>query len=890
MSMELRGGGPELVGEGKPLSLMQAFMRSAELVEARDGRYSDYSDWVWEQAVARERAEAQAAARERAEAAAGFTGSALAQAFAKAGREVSLIGIGKLNGTLPIWFPDAGDAHATLVDANRYALGASMVLAYDTEYQTGKEQNEILSYQVCAYEPRGRWCEFVIHVKKGDRLTRDEIIDVTRLHLRVKPQRLMKPGVLVVSHYGAAEWAALQDRKSLAGSLQLIRKVPVTLGWSETVLRINNRALTCKLRAMDTFLLAPDNAKGLKKLGDTVGIQKVDLPEGAIEDMASLRETDRKLFEEYGINDSRITLAYLIHMIDLVQRELGLDDLPLTVGGIATKAFVSSMSERDYLAAFGLEKRARYRKKAEIVPGLVREWADGAFRDGFCGGLNNAIPVRILVIDGRVVFDIDFVSAYPTAASTVPLLDWRNPERVQDTPDLRTVEGVNGARLTPVSLAYVRFRFPAGTSRPCIPVRAGKYGLVYPLSGEGYATTPELITAREKGAEIEILRCITIPMRANDAGLSQPLFAPFLEKMITRRRRFAKNTLANLLYKLICNGLYGKLAQGVKTRFVRSFDRRDQLPDSAVTCPAYACAITGTVRAALIELQDAIEEVGGIVHSATTDGCMASFQGHPDTHKSLEDIPGLLEAVYRKPAIQRMRDGLRNMGLPDTPLELKAVGDSCEVWKTRGYVIWRDGEVKHLAKASHQLGVDELCEVARAPDIQKWTMKSLASAQAIYDGKHEDLISVRQERRANLDFDFKLIPDGRGGYRPPQDLDEFLDWREQADVVRKSGRRATTEHVALSLGGHSLRGDAEATVRRKLLRALLQDIGGTRPPGLSDRDIAERFGFSAMDAKNAKRRPFSPLPDTTDIRAIIAEELHSAGFDTTPVAAFITPL
>jgi hypothetical protein len=269
---------------------------------------------------------------------------------------------------------------------------------------------------------------------------------------------------------------------------------------------------------------------------------------------------------------------------------------------------------------------------------------------------------------------------------------------------------------------------------------------------------------------------------------------------------------------------------------------------------------------------------------------MASFPGHPETHKTLEDIPGLLEAVYRKPAIQRMRDGLRNMGLPDTPLELKAVGDSCEVWKTRGYVIWRDGEVKHLAKASHQLDVEGLCEVARAPDIKTWTMKTLSSAQAIYDGKHEDLVSVRQERRANLDFDFKLISDGRGGYRPPKDLDEFLDWREQADVVRKSGRRATTERVALSLGGHSLRGDVEATVRRKLLRALLQDLGSTRPPGLSDCDIAERFGFSATDAKNAKRRPFSPLPDTNDIRAIIAEELRGASLEATSIEPFISAL
>lgn len=878
MSVELRAGVSPRDGR-RPVNLAQILQQVADRFDAEGGGLQEYFNWLEEQAEARYRATETAA----------FTKSALAKSFSERGRQVSLIGIGKLYQTRPVWFPPA--AGSTWEAAKRYALGSDLVLAYDTEYQSGETHNEILSYQICAFEPnRQRWCEFIIHVRDGDRLTLDEVIDATRLHLQVRPRSLSKAGVLVVSHFGAAEWSALENRETLAGFLQLIRKVPVTLGWARATLRLNNRAQRCLLRIMDTFLLAPDNAKGLKKLGDTVGIRKIDLPPGTIEDMAALRETDRGLFENYGINDSRITLAYLIHMIDVVQRELELADMPLTVGGIATKAFVASMAERDYLDAFGLEKRENHRRKTEIVPGLVREWADGAFRDGFCGGLNNATPGFVSARDGRVVFDIDFVSAYPTAAATVPRLDWSDVANIRDTPDLQDVHGVQDVCLTPVSLAYVRFSFPDATNRPSIPVRVGKYGLIYPLRGEGYATTPELITAREKGAEIEILRCITIPMALDDAELPQPLFAPFLADMIARRRRFQPKTLENLLYKLICNGLYGKLAQGVKTRYVRSFDRRDQLPDSAVTCPAYASAITGTVRAALIELQDAIEEVGGVVHSATTDGCMASFEGHPDTHRTLEDIPGLLATVYRKPAIQRMRDGLRNMNLPDRVLELKAVGDSCEVWKTRGYVVWRDGQVQHLAKAGHQLDVDELREVSRSPEIRTWTMRSLASAQSIYDGVHEDLVSTTTDKRANLDFDFKLIPDGRGGFRPPHDRDEFLDWRESADALRKTGLRATTERVALGVRGHSLRGDVEATVRRKLLRALLQDIDGTRPAGLSDREIAERLGFTATDAKNAKRRPFFPLPDTTEIRGFIADELRRAGFDTTPLDPFMVDL
>lgn len=824
-----------------------------------------------------------------------FFGSSLFNSFQNQGREVSTLKSGNLQSSRPGWFPETEDEATYLIDAHRYALGADIVLAYDTEYQaldgvleSGTDSfNEILSYQICAYSAKnGNWCEYIIHVKGGDRLTFEDIVDATRLHLSVKPKGLAKDGVLVVSHFGAAEWSALADRKQLTGTLQLIRKVPVTLGWSDIELRINNRKQRCKIRVMDTYLLAPDNNKSLAGLGQTVGIKKVDLPEGAIENMAELRETDRDLFEEYGINDSRITIAYLIHITDLVQREIQLEDLPLTVGGISTRAFVNSMSQTEYLAAFGLVKRKKYQKTV-IEPGKMREWVDGLFRDGFCGGLNNATPGVVKASDGRVVFDIDFTSAYPTAAATIPCVDWSNVEQIKNTPELEMFDGSEGTRLSPISLAYVRFEFPEGTIRPCIPIHTGKFGLIYPLRGEGYATTPELLLAREKGAKIDILQAYALPVLRDGNGRAQPLFAPFLAEMIARRRTFKPKTLPNLLYKLICNSLYGKLAQGVKTRFIRSFDRRDQLPDSAVTCPAYAAATTGIVRAALIGLQDAIEEVGGTVHSATTDGCMASFPGHPDTHQKLEDIPGLIEAIDRKSTIKLMRAGLRNMGLPDVVLEVKAVGDSCEVWKTRGYAICKNGEVQHLAKAGHQLGLDDLRAVADDESIQKWTMKSLASAQAIYDGKYDDIVSIKKPKRANLDFDFKLIPDRSGKFRAPVDLDEFLDWRESADRVRKVGLRATSERVALAVGGHSLHGDSRATVRRKILRAILQNIGGIRPPRFKDCDIAERMGVTITDAKNAKRRDFSPLPDTPEIRAMIEDELQAAGFVDITVNAFL---
>ena len=53
-----------------------------------------------------------------------------------------------------------------------------------------------------------------------------------------------------------------------------------------------------------------------------------------------------------------------------------------------------------------------------------------------------------------------------------------------------------------MTVALVRFKFPAATRFPCLPVRASNgRGLVYPLEGESWCTGPELVVARNLGAD-----------------------------------------------------------------------------------------------------------------------------------------------------------------------------------------------------------------------------------------------------------------------------------------------------------------------------------------------------------------------------------------------------
>jgi len=799
-------------------------------------------------------------------------------------RRISVISQGVMGGVKLPLSPrkrrfDTDTSEAELEEHAADMFGAAMVLAYDTEWQSvdGPEgvENDILSYQVVARSPDAT-CELVIYAD-GARLELGELIDITRKHLGIRPVALRKGEVIIAAHFGAAEWSALADRDRLAEILNLVRKAPVTLGAQPYDVRLNNRPATLRLRVVDTFLLAPDGNKSLAALGRVVGLDKVELPPGAISQMRGLMDSDPGLFELYGIQDARVTLMYLDQIADVARRELGVEKLPLTVGGLSVTAFVDSLGD-EYMRTFGLEKVRQYRRTV-VRPVEAREHSEAFFSLGFAGGLNNATPGVVAPEDGRVVFDIDFVSAYPAAMASVPMIDWSGSgENGIETGIYPAGDGKVAAAL---SLSFVEFEFPGDCNRPCIPVDAGARGIIYPLRGRGYATAAEMALARTKGARMIIREQKRMPVVTDDDGNARLAFADYLAHVIARRRDFQKGTLENLLYKLLCNALYGKLAQGVKRRTVRSFGNRGELPQSKVTCPAYACAVTGAVRAALIALQDAVEECGGRVHSATTDGCTVSFPGSPETHPDLDSIPGLKAAIMRKPAVKAMSQGLVNMGLPADPLELKAVGDSCEVWKTRGYVIRRGDDVLHVGRAGHQLSAEELHEHAASDEIGRWELKSLASAQSIYDGKNKDLVELRSTRRVNLDYDFKLIPTGRGGYRPPRDLEEFEEWREAADGARRQGIRATETRVALSVASVQLRGGEVATVRRQLLRALLQDVGGSRPEGLTDREVAERLGLNATDAKNAKRRAFKPLPDTPAIRKIMDELMLESGLHLT---------
>ena len=222
-------------------------------------------------------------------------------------------------------------------------------------------------------------------------------------------------------------------------------------------------------------------------------------------------------------------------------------------------------------------------------------------------------------------------------------------------------------------------------------------------------------------------------------------------------------------------------------------------------------------------------------------------------------------------------------------LEIKYVGTEAWTFKTRGYILRHAGVDQHKAWSGYrpQSG-DEMIEIYSDPAKREATITRLTTMREILEESACDLVDVEVSKVASLDYDYKRTPllDGSGRTRPPDTVEDVDRQRQAAkalhkDTSQKVAQRATPDAVAMRVQGLTMRGGAEATIRRQVLRAIVQDIGQWRPPGLTDKDIAERLGVSGDDVKNQKRQPFKPLPDTLQVREIVAEMAGKLGLTLT---------
>lgn len=656
----------------------------------------------------------------------------------------------------------------------RFNSLSAPVLAFDTEYQgapNGRD-NQVLCYSYTIGTSAENYCSGIIETASKQKKGR---VSLTKLVSTAVQQGLEEevldswPEELIVcAHFLRADIATLSDfftdiktkvqgvRKTVASlegtyGIDLDAEKTKQLGKYDLDLRDKNQKRRhVDIAFYDSMLHAPAG-KGLDSVGVLVGKQKLSIPAPySIARMAEFQQEQPEQFRAYAVADAEISFLHLQRTRKFVQYELGLRGLPFTIGGMATRTFISGLrrTQQDPHKLFGYVPKTKQvwpkdSGKPRTVKGLVPEPARAILEafatESYHGGRNECFLTGPTEIGDW--YDYDAPSCYTVILSACRALNYEGFRMTRDVADFQ--DDVLG-------LARVRFSFPQGTRFPSLPVRTERYGLFYPIAGESYCTAPEIRVALDMGCDIQILQGFVVPWQDS----SSSIFKPFMEQVRSARRRHPTKSFEERLWKEIGNSLYGKLGQGLrdKTAFDVSNGISSPIKPSEITNPYLAAYVTGFARALMSEMLNGVP-TGKTVVSVTTDGFLTN------AHLSEIDLTG--------PVCQRFRELYHGID-PDGGeiLECKHKVKQVIAMKTRGQLTAAEepGYEPVIAKAGvqvprdvadhHKYMLDLYLDRVPGQRIEQHTLTSPRKQML----RNRDMVMETSERRLNLEPDLKRMP------------------------------------------------------------------------------------------------------------------------------------
>ena len=656
-----------------------------------------------------------------------------------------------------------------------------LMVGFDTEFKTpdlpvtseevkfGMARSLILSYQFHAKTSDGLVWQGICCPERDQRISLQEfMLFVIGLGARKHGAKSIPSKVFLVGHFTRADIPAFSDFKEINSLFAAVRNTFVSTD-SYVPLKlpvVDDDDADLRIYIRDTMLLTPQSSRSLKKLGDLVGVEKVELsPDRAtyrrmIRNMDRVRSEQWDLFKRYALTDAEICVHYIEKVIDEYTSVTQLFKVPITLTGIGIDLLEVKWKNAgiDRLNALGKEEvndayydklNQRFvKKKSEVDLPEVRHNLLLA-TDCYHGGRNEQFWFGPAFEDDWSDFDLS--GAYPTAMSLIGMPDWSSNYSTKDVKDF-----------TPESLgyAYVEFEFPPETRYPTMPVRTPN-GLIFPLKGVTDCAAPEIYLANALGAKLNIKHGIIVP-----TDLDVRIFEGFIKECGEKRLAKGKKTLQGLFWKEISNSTYGKTAQGLKER--RVYDLRDRttksLPPSRITNAYFAAYITSYVRAVLGEIMNSIP-LDKTVFSCTTDG----FLSNMTDEQSIVTTKGVLCELYR-----RQRKILAGI---DEVLEKKHQIRNPLGWRTRGQATLVPGKKKKGEDSYHVLlakgGIwlkPEIEEVEDQNDEIKDKFFGRSSTDIIdIEGKTglrdmvehgADFVDKLVSKRLNMEYDWKRRPLG----------------------------------------------------------------------------------------------------------------------------------
>lgn len=691
-------------------------------------------------------------------------------------------------------------------------------IGFDTEYVFNPEtqQNDILSYQSYVVLPDNTGVSNIIYPpdsQKKSRLSFKEFLCQTITPLLETGVITKWPGIInIYAHFIRADIASFANfwsdykilLKGIRGTVSSFKNRYGIDFNEQQERRVKTEQIMFDKRTspprcsnvafIDTLLITP-GGMGLAECGELLGLPKLTIPAPySITNMREYLLGDRAGFEAYALRDAEIAVRYALQVRNFCARELMIDRVPATIGAMAVSRFTKTLKENNMSPEVCLgthiktrelwltEKQAfRTIKNPASVPS--RELFETFPINCYHGGRNECFMMGVTPSDHW--YDYDLAGAYTTG-----LLDILTP----DYGNIRLSKNPDDYCGHVMGFALVTFRFPESVPYPSLPVRTDQYGLFFPLSGESWATAPEIELALSLGAEMTIHNGIIVPWICDTSphnSESTSVFLPFVQQVRENRNRHIKGSLEEKFWKEIGNSLYGKLAQGLraKTAFDTARGLNRSLPPSSVTQPFFAAHVTGFIRAVVGELMNALPSDSSVV-SVTTDGFL--------TNCPLDKIN------MSGPLSSRFQSLCDIVDPGSSMLTCKHEVSQLIAMKTRGQLTYRAIQGKPVVHA--RAGVKPPADIPRSDyndymvDLylnrlpgQTLSRSTLISTREMWLSE-SDLVSREQDIRLNLEFDFKrqpVQPAMNEGHllmssRPWDNMEEALQQRSLFDDWRQT--------------------------------------------------------------------------------------------------------
>ena len=691
-------------------------------------------------------------------------------------------------------------------------------IGFDTEYVFNPEtrQNDILSYQSYVVLPDNTGISNIIYPpdsQKKSRLSFKEFLCQTITPLLETGVITKWPGIInIYAHFIRADIASFANfwsdykilLKGIRGTVSSFKNRYGIDFDEQQERRVKTEQIMFDKRTspprcsnvafIDTLLITP-GGMGLAECGELLGLPKLTIPAPySITNMREYLLGDRAGFEAYALRDAEIAVRYALQVRNFCARELMIDRVPATIGAMAVSRFTKTLKENNISPEVCLgthiktrelwltEKQAfRTIKNPASVPSreLFETFPINCYHDG----RNECFMMGVTPSDHW--YDYDLAGAYTTG-----LLDILTP----DYGNIRLSKNPDDYCGHVMGFALVTFRFPESVPYPSLPVRTDQYGLFFPLSGESWATAPEIELALSLGAEMTIHNGIIVPWICDTSphnSESTSVFLPFVQQVRENRNRHIKGSLEEKFWKEIGNSLYGKLAQGLraKTAFDTARGLNRSLPPSSVTQPFFAAHVTGFIRAVVGELMNALPSDSSVV-SVTTDGFL--------TNCPLDKIN------MSGPLSSRFQSLCDIVDPGSSMLTCKHEVSQLIAMKTRGQLTYRAIQGKPVVHA--RAGVKPPADIPRSDyndymvDLylnrlpgQTLSRSTLISTREMWLSE-SDLVSREQDIRLNLEFDFKrqpVQPAMNEGHllmssRPWDNMEEALQQRSLFDDWRQT--------------------------------------------------------------------------------------------------------